>query len=819
MKIIKKFISILLALGVFVGTFVLEQEAFGLEQIAQSSSAIFYADSTKAQVLQNKKIKPFSHPDKTEIVPGEIIETLDTDSAYVMQGESIIRLAPQTSLEFLFYDAEQKDFLFRLLKGKIWIYNLLSDAHIHVLSGGAYIVPEQSVLNIEYADQKTKMHALQRRTHINLVPLDYSPQNISNVGSADFINHFPLFQGNQVTIFDSKIEKNADILRRLYYSKLIKEFQYGLFDFNELQKDQWISTNMAKDKAFFQERSMFFLKEIQTKGLLTTIDDDSLQQKLLDLSNALTFFEDKRIKRSIVHASDHFDDVRYLAVFGRSEVASEHLEHFQRVQKNLEKYDPLYRKMFIEVLEEKLAELSFVTPLEPLYFSKKIAIEELLKDFSNSEEQFPEKMLLVHRFLEDAYAMAEKSPQLARVSLEEYFKQMNSLLQNKPVQLENFAQLLSDEHRDLDNLFFQYPAFYRDNLFASKYQFEQQFLNALPEDQKLEERQNIIANKIEFLRKLKEFFLADKVELDSARQIVFRLFREADSLQLPTSAQLAVNELFAKRLDDYGIFFRYLNSPEYSSTTLHGSTNQIRYNKFLNDQQEQITIDELREEILGVDSNNQRTLTPEEIIQQVQKDFEAANITSLQLGALNSSEQALVRVESAVLEKYSFKGVYDWNKKLLSQIEVNGVSLSNETVRLSNLKLLFQSRLEQPTRPKPKPKVEDSTAEDAALETPTAPNTQNERVTKILLIQRLKSLKISVSEQDIVVEDLSAGKFTISNAKLMENEEVSFSFKLSGKERTVSELNVVTSEGEKRSEKSLNLEEIVGEVQALVSES
>jgi hypothetical protein len=69
---------------------------------------------------------------------------------------------------------------------------------------------------------------------------------------------------------------------------------------------------------------------------------------------------------------------------------------------------------------------------------------------------------------------------------------------------------------------------------------------------------------------------------------------------------LAVGELFAKRLDDFGVFYRYLKSPEYVGTTLHGSTRQEQFSQYLQAQQEQVSINQIRQEILG----NQTATTP-----------------------------------------------------------------------------------------------------------------------------------------------------------------------------------------------------------------
>ena len=283
-------------------------------------------------------------------------------------------------------------------------------------------------------------------------------------------------------------------------------------------------------------------------------------------------------------------DSEYFLVFGRSREADERLAVFkQLVDENLYKHD------FLEDLWREYENLRFVLPGESLYAAKNTIFNILFSATQSSDSKFA----LLRDLINSVYDLSETNNQIARNILDVYFQNLTGLRSANAGQLAKFKNILLEESQLLDNLLRFYPQFYLDRFFGMKGLLEQEWLKLIPEGvEKNEEKQSILSNKIDLLNRLKDFFLSDKIGLNEARQILFRLFREAEDLQLPVESEAAVSELYAKRLKKFGLFFRFLNSPEYVQTALHGATRQEQFKQYIAAQSAQVDINELRREIM-----------------------------------------------------------------------------------------------------------------------------------------------------------------------------------------------------------------------------
>jgi hypothetical protein len=121
----------------------------------------------------------------------------------------------------------------------------------------------------------------------------------------------------------------------------------------------------------------------------------------------------------------------------------------------------------------------------------------------------------------------------------------------------------------------------------------------LPEgNNRLEEIQSVISRRIDFLTRLQQFFLDGDVPLLDAQNILALLFAEIARIELPSSYQVAVKDLFAERLQDFGLFSRFLSSQEYVSSALRGATPRERFERFKADSATQeVSLEQLQEEM------------------------------------------------------------------------------------------------------------------------------------------------------------------------------------------------------------------------------
>ncbi len=615
MKILNKILTIILALAVFGAGYMWEgkltqqsfSKAFGKNQLM-----LQIPDGGEVKVKTNNDIKTFLGPKNVGLNLGDEVETNQTASI-VFSNFGILRLGSETSLKLELINEskaeveEVNNYVFKLNKGRIWANNLLTSSELNILVGGVYIVPQRSIVDINYDGEKVSLYANKHHALIGLVPLDYNV--ISFVGSGsntNFINSFLLVEGNQVNIYDDQINQNSQTLSQLLYSKLLKEFQYGLID--ELNLDDWVKNNISLDNAFLQSTIQNLTKKISERGLTDAGLDSinfQLKKNYENFSNSLIFDESKLITKVLNNIFDQIENAEYLLLFNRQTEADQRLTLFKKMlQENKLAFNEKFKAAFLQRLQTEYAKLFFVLPSDNLFKIKSLISDLLLQNMEKNDLGLAKKFLLAREYLNGAYDVVMVNPAAARSSMESYYKNWTMLLKQEQSRLLKVVNLIAQDNQIFDNLLRRYSAFYRDGYFAMKNNLEQSLLDLMPDGYfKNEEKQTVVSNKIDFLKRLQDFFLNDKVAVADARYIVLRLFKETDDLQLPADAQAAIADLFAQRLKDFGIFYRFLNSMEYVETTLHGNTHRQQFEEFMKVQQA-VNIVDVKNEILNKDLTN-----------------------------------------------------------------------------------------------------------------------------------------------------------------------------------------------------------------------
>ncbi|HRY91712.1 MAG TPA: hypothetical protein P5229_05265, partial [Candidatus Gracilibacteria bacterium] len=185
-----------------------------------------------------------------------------------------------------------------------------------------------------------------------------------------------------------------------------------------------------------------------------------------------------------------------------------------------------------------------------------------------------------------------------------------------------------------------------------------------------------------FLKQLQFYFLQNQVPLQEAQKIAFRLINEIKDLM--TGEAVGINELFAVRLKDYGVFLRFLNSDQV--VNLRGTTIQASYNQFVKAQSGvSVGVEEFLQETGNV-STAEESLTVAQIAARIKSDFSAIEVLQVDLGEISSPDQELVRVTQGFINNISFSAVYDWKLKLISNVVVEGKTLIRSAVSLDKFK-------------------------------------------------------------------------------------------------------------------------------------
>jgi hypothetical protein len=808
MNIGKKLLTVILASAVFAGTVMFES---GISETSMDVAKSKIEVTPSAGGIQiTREGNPVTVKDKWEISQGDIIETSSGETAIIsFSGYGVLRLASQSKLDFVIADTVGDGFAFKLEKGRAWINTINTSASVNLIAGGSIFVPRRAAFDTSFDGSKTIAKVNVGQVGVGLVKADYKVEKVVRFNADAFINSYLIAQGSQTTIFLDKVTTNADILKQLLYSKLIKEFQYTLYLKSDFTADSWLTANVKMDKDLSITVSAAKLRAINARGLRNASLDSwgfQLQKAAMRFADVFTFSGKKVEMRLIDSLFDYLYDAEYLLTYGRNTEAKLRLDTFgQLVTEELPKHDDDFRNTVMGKLRTAYAELVYVMPEDPLFEAKSRISDIIFAQLGESDDDITEKFGLVREYINYAYRLADSNVLLSRIMLQQYFTRLADLMDEEKSRLASMKNLIAEENQIVDNLLKQYPAFYQPEFFTQKYKLENAWLALLPEgNEKLEEKQSIINTKIDFLKQLQLYFLDEKVVLADASKIVRSLLVEIQDLM--TGSEVAINQLFDLRLKDNTKFLNFIISAQQGS--LQGTTMRQKYESYLAIQKEDISVQQVLEQAKSDQPAQTVTvITAKDILDTAAADFASAGITDVKLGAVSGPEQKLIPVDSGRLNEIVFSGQYDWNKKLISNVTVAGKMVSQQPIRLENLGLIIKPRVVEP------PPVE--TAETQVTETIS----RAEKVSRLLLIQKMKNNDITLLDADITVTDLEAGLFTIKKAVLIDHSDVTIGFSFNGKENLASLVIVSTPTGPKQIEGDVKLADLSAKAKELYDSS
>ena len=786
-KLLKNLAFALLALGILVGTIFIEGGAQPEAATALEMEVVALAGDQGATAIVSGSSGAFSG--EMALQPGDTIQTSNGQSAVIrFDSNGILRLSGLTSLTFL--NQTESGYIFNLQQGTVWGNNGATSTGMNVIAGGALLMPQRSSFDVGYDGQVSLIRVFSGQVNVGLIDGSYTADQVLLSKSERLVNSFLVAAGSQATVSKSKVADNVQILGRLLYSKLIKEFQYGLMNQATLAADPWVTQNLAADRALKTTIDANELTNITARGLrygsLDSLSYD-LDKSILRLSETFTFSQEKRIERIVENLFEQLMDAKYLYVFGREADGRERVVLFsQLVNAGVDEGQELFNEKVMDRLWLEYAKLNTVLPTDDLYDVKVALSDLLLQKINGDADAIFLKLGLIRDYINYSYALAETNQLEARLALQNYFTRFQAFVEEEVAAIATSSYVLAEENQIMDNLLRQYPQFYQDSYFAMKSFLEGEWLDFVPDGSlKTEEQQTIISTKIDFLRQLQTFFLSERVSLEDARLVAFRLINEIKDLQPGTD--VGVSSLFALRLEDYGNFLRFLNAT--NVTQLRGSSPQDAYNDFIQLQQQQVSIEQVISEFLGEETVP--TITAEDIVAQISEDFSTIGATNLQIEEISDVNERYIQIASGVIDGVTFAGEYDWNRKLIQNVTSGGVALSRDAIRLSSLPILLQ-----PTEP------EQPTETPSQPQQPTQPEqpqvSQAERVAVALLLNKLRTNGIAALEENIIVKDLNAGSFVVNGARLADDADVQMAFAFQNSANVASSILVRTPDGDKQ---------------------
>lgn len=611
-----------LAGAVFIGSFFYENNV--LSQVAEDKgSQVVLGGGFQGNVTVSRNGKELRLGSGQKIESGDTVSTGQNAAAVItFSKDGEIRLDADTKIQLQLVDEQKIAFVFKLLEGRIWLNNRYSNADLNLVLNGGVVFPGQSVSMVKIKDGSAEVYSHEEDIVVGFVDQNYAANKVIDEFNEAVINKIYLPQGTQMTVFADKIAQNKETVARLLFSKLVKEFNYTNFDKTELSKDDWLSNNLSLDSSLTTKIRDGRLKKIRTRGLkYSTLDaaNYKIDGSIRDIANGLTFSKMRVGDRNMEALYDLLYDAQYLFDYGRKTEATERLNTFTELAGKLfVVYGDELKMQYQERVKNEFEYLSFVNPSDALYGLRQVLQKIYLDSIKGSKGELETKFnFLTEKINNLGYYAENNDSKNLKSTFDEYLTSFKELTDRYKQELTKNITLVQRQNQALDNLFTQYPLLYRQNFFTNKLFVENKYLSLLPStSDKTEEVQAAIAQRIDFLRRLESFFLDGDVPLIDAQNILALLFTEISRIELPVQSQVAVSELFRQRLEDYGVFNRFLNSPEYVNSSGRGVSFKQRFEQFKKDNQGTISIDDLRSElskqvVMPVDSAETIATQPE----------------------------------------------------------------------------------------------------------------------------------------------------------------------------------------------------------------
>lgn len=606
--------------------------------------------------------------------------TVNYDNEMVFpNNEGVLRFAKENDsglkndVSLMGESAGSDPYIFKVNSGKFWGNFALSDANVNFVADRIVIMPSASVINVSFDGKKLDIENYDGDTYVGILPKDFEFKNYVDGYSPVFVNRLLVPRDSMISISVDKID---DRTAKLLYSKLIKEFKYSIIPQSE-KDGAWGISNLSKDKKFIEK-----VKQDVISGVLKNGVSGNSSGFVSWLKENLTFMDAKKRVLVVTSLSNDLNSALYYSSENDVQNAKSSLEKFSLNLKTLSA-DFAGSVPFKNLINDYLRKTRVFTLDDKQYDVYKMLLDER---FLNGGDQYK----MIGDSWKGVYKGLNVSDAYAKVAFDSYYDKLDKVLGNKE-NLDFYQMFIVYQNQLFDNLFMKYPTFYKDEYFTVKAVLEKELLSLYGSGQLKEElKQDLISDKIDFLKRLMKFFFDGKVEIADAKKIVSSLFTQINELMPTGSSDVAVISIFETQVKDLGNFWGYLNTPEYSNSTAYGPTHKERYSAYVEDKSKIWDIMSLKADVLG--QENVKPKTVQEVINEVTAVFAAnKDITDLKIGTIKDPTERYVPVDG-IVGGYAFKASYDREKVVLKDVMAYGEILSDKPLKIENLLALMKAK-------------------------------------------------------------------------------------------------------------------------------
>lgn len=593
-----------------------------------------------------------------DVAPGEIVfsesEAKLPDSGYVVSDKANVSDILKLN------KIDGSGYVFDLKEGRIWGNFSNSVSKINMKVGEKIVViPLFSSFDLSYKDGILDLSVFEGNTYIGFLADGAKQSGYINEYDPSFGNVLLVPVGVKVEIPLKKVDERVF---KLLQSKLAKEFGYSFIP-ESSYKDSFVKKNLSKGIKFSEVLKEEKKDEFSDGVSVSFSQFDKIGEKI-------AVFEDKKNDYNYKELNSYIYSALSAQSQGEIDTA---LNEFKLSCSDLCDAD-FFEKWLIDLFVFESSDPEFKVFL-------------FLVD--QSREFFDRPYLLSLFTASYERGMDEKGAAgFAYSAIYSELEKVFGTIKDEAL----YRKFLSYYNQIFQNFLLKYNILYKVDYFEMKAALEKELFSTYYGGQlKDEQKQEFVSEKISFLKRLKRFFFDGKVDLEDAKKVTRFLIESIDDYMPSKTSQNAVVGLFENELNDVGDFWGYINNAEYSKSSLYGQTHKERYEVYLEERDQLVTIIDVQKDILGGDVV--ATDTPADVKNNIETIFWEIGAKDVKVEDIADVHDRFVKV-AAVLNGYVFNAEYDRENNSVRGVYAYGENLTDSSVKLSLLAEFLAKNLE-----------------------------------------------------------------------------------------------------------------------------
>ena len=613
-------------------------------------------------------------------------------------------------------------YVFEMKDGRVWGNFGNSFSRVNIAVGDKIVViPSLSQFDITFEEGTLVLRSYLGDTYVGFLNEGIGADNYMDEYSPSFGNVLMVPAGTQVKIPLSRVDERV---YKLLYFKLVKEFRYSFIPDSYAAEDAFVKANLLDGfkftEALKENRRVQFRKD-NPMGISSALSD-FLHESLIVFDSKEEAYYVEKLNRFL------FDAV----LSESSSKREDSLEDFSKIVSALPS-KVLDSDSYNSFLTKWLSDLAVFGGLDSEYDALDVLIEK-------SQRIFDESYLLkvrLSRFndavyhdegIEEAYSATYKGSE----RLFEKFEDQSA-----------YKKFLTFQNQLLDNYLLRFPELYKAKYFEMKAEVESEFYELYYGGQLKEEmKQSFVRRKIDFLKRLQTYFFDEKIDLKDAKEVVSVLVTGVNDYMPAKTSDNAVLELFNKELSDIGNFWGYINDLEYSKSSLYGETHNERYEVYLEEKDQVMSILDVQRDVLGGEAAPRKTVA--QITAEIRADLDGVGASSIKVGKIDAAQQRYVNI-SAIVGGHVFNGEYDRDFGTVSDLYAYGSLISSTGIKLADLESFITSSL---TEVADEAGVSISDSYDESTQ-----ETNAQKIAKTMIAKKLVKMSYDVAISDVEIVD------------------------------------------------------------------